>query len=100
MPDHQQKQKYKKAQPSWSFRDKIAVIDGIPIKGKRIIIPLSIHKKVLDQLHISHMGIQKTSLLVFESIYWINVNTDIGNTIQYQPVCLDFQATHQKDKTL
>ena len=29
----------KDLQPYWSFRDKIAIIDGIAVKGRRIIIP-------------------------------------------------------------
>ena len=36
-------------QPYWSYRDKLAVIDGVILKGKCIIIPSSLKEQVLSQ---------------------------------------------------
>ena len=33
--------------------------------------------QILDQLHSNHMGIGKMWLLIRDSVYWINMNTDI-----------------------
>ena len=41
-------------QPYSSYRDELAVIDGIILKGKCIIIPNSLKEQVLNQLHKSH----------------------------------------------
>ena len=46
------------------------------------------------------MGIEKTLLLAHESIYWINISTNMENAIRNFPICLDFQGTQQKDKML
>ena len=46
-------------QPYWSYRDELAVIDGVILKGKCIIIPSSLKEQVLSQLHTNHMGIEK-----------------------------------------
>ena len=35
-------------QPYWSLRNEIAIIDGIPMKVRRIIIPASLQNKVLS----------------------------------------------------
>ena len=68
----------KELQPYWSFRDEIAINDGITMKGKRIIIPpSSLQGNMLNQLDINHMGIEKTWLLACKSICWINMNVDI-----------------------
>ena len=40
-----------------------AVIDGIVLKGRHIVIPTSLRQGVLDQLHTDHMGIEKPSYL-------------------------------------
>ena len=48
-------------QPYWSYRDELAVIDGILLKGRHIIMPSSLREQVLSQLHINHMGIEKQS---------------------------------------
>ena len=45
--------------PYWSYRDNLAVIDGVVMKGRCIIVPAEIKQKVLDQLHLNHMGIEK-----------------------------------------
>ena len=35
----------------WYFRKEVAVIDGIVMKGRRIIAPASLHKRALGQVH-------------------------------------------------
>ena len=44
----------------WSFKDFIAVEDGILIKGQWIMIPESLQEDILQKLHSSHQGIEKT----------------------------------------
>ena len=63
--------------PYWSYRDDLAVIDRVVIKGRWIIVPAELKQQVLDQLHLNHMGIKKQKLLMHESVYWVNINTDI-----------------------
>ena len=46
--------------PYWSYRDDLAVIDGMVMKGRCIIIPAVLKQQVLDQLHLNHMGIKKS----------------------------------------
>ena len=43
----------------WKFRDDMAVIHWVVIKGKCIVIPKALPQQVLKQLHINHMGIEK-----------------------------------------
>ena len=52
----------------WSYRDKLAVIDGIILKGRHIIIPNGLRQQVLNQLHINHMGIEKMKLLAHKCV--------------------------------
>ena len=91
---------WKDLQPYWSFRDETAIIDGITIKCKRIIIPASFQGKVLNHLYLNHIGIEETRLLPCKSIYWINMSVAIEDTVNNCPVCLDFWATQIKDKTM
>ena len=66
----------------WSFRDDMAVIDGIIMKGRHVMIPEILKTPALDQLYINHMAIEKTNLLVCESKYPVNINDDIKNVIK------------------
>ena len=47
----------------------LAVKDGIVMKGRHIIIPERLKQQVLDQLHVNHMGIEKTKLLACALVY-------------------------------
>ena len=42
----------------WMFRDDMAVINRVVIKGQCIVIPKAL-QQALKQLHINHMGIEK-----------------------------------------
>ena len=78
----------------------MAVIDGITLKGKCIIIPSSLKEQVLSQLHMNHMGIEKTKLLAQECVYWPSINADIKIYIRQCPTCLQFQQTQPQESII
>ena len=41
-----------------SYKKVLSMINGILLKGERLMIPASIRQKVLKQLHQAHMGIK------------------------------------------
>ena len=51
------------------YKDDRAVIDGVAMKGRHIIIPQDLKQQVLDHLHLNHMGIEITKLLLCGSVY-------------------------------
>ena len=59
------------------------MINGIAIKVRRIIISFLLQRQILEQLYSNHMDIEKTRLLVRESVYWVNMNADIENNIMH-----------------
>ena len=84
----------------WSYRDELAVIDRIVLKGRHIVIPTSLRQQVLDQLHTNHMGIEKTKLLAHESVYWSSINVDIEKYIKNCATCLEYQQMQPKEKII
>ena len=86
--------------PYWSYRGELAVLDGVILKGRHIVIPNSLKQQVLDQLHTNHMGIEKTKLLAHESVYWPSINADIKNYIKHCAMCLEFQQMQPKEKII
>ena len=43
----------------WNFRDEISYFNGLMLKGEKVIIPKSMQKSVIEQIHQkSHLGIR------------------------------------------
>ena len=82
------------------YRDELAVIDGIILKSRCIIMPNRLRQQVLNQLHTNHMGIEKTKLLAHKSVYWSNMNADIKIYIKQCATCLEFQQMQPKEKSI
>ena len=47
-------------QPFWNYREDLYMIDGIIFKCDRIVIPADMRSHILELLHVSHMGLDKT----------------------------------------
>ena len=85
----------------WTFRDDMAVIDNVVIKGQCIVIPGSLQQHALKHLHINHMGIEETKLLAHKSFYWMWMYADIENHIKrlfYMP-SLSANTTKRENST-
>ena len=46
----------------WNFRDELSVEDGLVTKSSRLLIPSTIRRKMLEQIHEGHQGIEKCML--------------------------------------
>jgi hypothetical protein len=83
--------------PYWSFRDELAIEDGIIFKGQEVIIPQIMRADVLSQLHVSHQGIEKTRLLAKECAYWPNINRDIKELVKACDACQEYARANTKE---
>ena len=43
------------------IQNELAVVDGLVINDRRIVIPKSLQENILSQLHLSHMGEDKVT---------------------------------------
>ena len=70
-----------------TYQDNMVVINGITKKNRHVVIPKILKTQTLNQLHVDHMGIEKTKLLACKLVYWVNINLDIENHIKlhYMP---------------
>ena len=56
--------------------------NGMLLKDKRLIIPVSIRKEVLKQLHQAHMGIERTKWRARATISWPQINQQIEEIVK------------------
>ena len=76
------------------------MMNCVAVKGKCIIIPFTLQKQILDQLHSNHMWIEKMWLLVMDSLYWINMYADVEHIVRQCTMCLEYEQTQSQEKAL
>ena len=64
----------------WNYRVDLSMENGLITKGARLIIPSTLRRKVLEQIHEGHLGIEKCMLKARDSVFWpgISNNTSTG----------------------
>lgn len=80
--------------PFWCFRDELAILDGLVMKGNRVVVPSALREETLNLLHEGHQGLTATLQRARRTVYWPKLQDDISQMIQQ---CEDCQK-HAKKK--
>jgi hypothetical protein len=87
----------KEVQPFWDSRHDLTVIDGIIIKGNRIIIPRTLRREVLQMLHNAHQGMDRSKRRARQTCYWPSMNNDIELMVNKCSECNKHKPSKQKE---
>ena len=71
----------------WSCKEELSLEDGLILKGDRVLIPSSMQKYILDNIHMGHQGSEKCKLRAKTCVYWRGINSDIDNIVKSCTVC-------------
>ncbi len=81
----------------FSFRDELAIEDGIVLKGAKAIIPESLHKPYAAIMHRGHIGVDATKRRAREIVYWPSMNCDITEHVNACATCNSLKYHQQKE---
>ena len=87
------------AQPYFTYREELIIVDGLLVIGNRIVIPTDMRHDCLETLHAPHLGLQKTLLGAHTSVFWPGMTANIKTQISNCSACHKFQ-TKQLAETL
>ena len=73
--------------PFWCFRDELTILDGLIMKGNRIVVPTSMRKETLKRLHDAHQGLSSTLQRARRTVYWPKMQDDITQLIEACEPC-------------
>ena len=79
----------------WNYREDLSMENGLITKGARLIIPSTLRRKVLKQIHEGHLGIEKCMLKARDSVFWPGISNNIRETVEKCGIC---QASSRADK--
>ena len=71
----------------WNYREDLSMENGLITKGARLLIPSTLRKKVLGQIHDGHLGIEKCMLKARDSVFWPGISNDILETVEKCGIC-------------
>ncbi|XP_054257058.1 uncharacterized protein K02A2.6-like [Macrosteles quadrilineatus] len=60
---------------------------GCIFRGSRVVIPNTLQKEVLKELHIGHLGMSKMKAMARSYVYWKNLDNDIENLVNNCDKC-------------
>ena len=83
--------------PYFTFRDELAIVNGLILKGDRILIPKSLREQCMKRLHKSHMGITKTLAHACTSVFWPDMGKDFTDFLSTCGSCAKYQDKQQKE---
>ncbi len=56
--------------------------DGLILFGHRLVVPKACRKEILERLHDSHQGIERTKRRARQTVYWPGLTSDITNLVE------------------
>ena len=83
----------------WNYRDEMSEIDGVVMKGDRIVISATLRSEMLAlaRVHDSHLGIEKCRRRARDIIFWPQMNGQIDETISKCDICQEYQSSNPKE---
>ena len=71
----------------WNYREDLSMENRLVTKGARVLIPSTLRKKVLEQIHDGHLGIEKCMLKARELVFWPGISNDICKAVEKCGIC-------------
>lgn len=84
-------------QQFWGIRNELTASDGLVLFECRLVIPAAGRRDVLQKLHASHQGVERTKRRARQSVYWPAINSDIANTVGACPACQQHQPSQSRE---
>ncbi len=82
----------------WGVRHELSVVDSlIMYKAERIVVPKSMRREVLKDLHAAHQGQKRAFDRAKQCVYWPHIIRDLENTVKTCGPCQRHQPSQQKE---
>ena len=71
----------------WPVRGELTLHNDLLLRGRRIIVPMSLRKETLDKIHSGHQGIHRCQSRVSMSVWWPGVKQQVEQLVQHCSAC-------------
>lgn len=77
-----------------NVRDELCVVEGVILRGFRIVIPKPLRKRIIELLHEGHPGILKTVAAAREKAWWPKISEEIKARLEKCAECKMINEQH------
>ncbi|XP_043240331.1 uncharacterized protein K02A2.6-like [Amphibalanus amphitrite] len=81
----------------WGVRHQLAIDDGLVVYGARLVVPSALRRGVLEKLHDSHQGVDRTKRRARLSVYWPGIDKQIADTVAACAQCRQRLPSHARE---
>ena len=71
-----------------SVASELCLVDGLLLRGSRIVIPASLQEEIVQKLHTGHLGITKTLEKARISVWWPGITSQLKEAVQNCATCI------------
>ena len=61
----------------WQHRDALCMVDGVVMRGNRVVVPTVLREEVLQALHSAHQGVGKMTDRALDTVFWPGLTQDL-----------------------
>ncbi|XP_058448606.1 uncharacterized protein K02A2.6-like [Malaya genurostris] len=79
----------------WKYKHELSTVNGLVLRNDRILIPRNFRKEILEKLHRSHSGIEATTKLARDTVFWPGINDQIKQRVQQCDTCAKYSQNQQ-----
>ena len=83
--------------PFFHVRDELVTTDGLVFPGDRLVVPTSLRRQMLIELHAAHQGLESSMRRARESIYWPHITQELRDHITRCDACSTYQDKQPKE---
>ena len=80
--------------PYYSVAQEMSVVDGLLLRGTRLVIPPTMRRDILNRLHTGHLGITKCRERARQTVWWPGLSAELERTIKNCHECCKHQKQH------
>ena len=85
--------------PGYSnYREELCIVNGLVLKGNRVVIPQSMRAEMLEKIHHGHLGAEKQKRVACQAMYWPSMNKEIDQRVQECGACQKYRPAQCKEK--
>ena len=81
----------------WEVRNRLSSLNGLVLMDRRIVIPVSLRKRILRCLHSAHQGVVGMKARANETVYWPGMDSCIRNCRDTCATCVRIAPSLPKE---